>query len=125
MMNLWCIFRSPLILGAETGNMDAFTLSLLTNDEVLRVNQQGADQRPVRHESKEVVWQSALPDGMAVALFNRSDEKRVVSVRADELGLASLRQARDLWSGEVIPAVENTLAISLPPHGSILLFLKK
>lgn len=125
MMNLWCIFRSPLMLGAETANMDAFTLSLLTNDEVLRVNQQGADQRPVRHESKEAVWQSVLPDGMAVALFNRSDEKRVVSVRADELVLASLRQARDLWSGEVIPAVENTLAISLPPHGSILLFLKK
>ena len=55
----------------------------------------------------------------------RCREKRVVSVRADELGLASLRQARDLWSGEVIPAVENTLSISLPSHGSVLLFLKK
>ena len=123
MMNLWCIFRSPLMLGAATEHMDEFTLSLLTNGQVLRVNQEGKNQRPVRHTGDEAVWQSFLPDGMAVALFNRSDKERRLSLAAGELGLDAFPAATDLWSGERILPHKNALSLSLAPHGSVMLFL--
>lgn len=71
-MSLWCIARSPLILGADMTRLDAFTLNLLTNPEVLAVNQASANNRQVSNENDLIVWTADVPgsDDRYVALFN-------------------------------------------------------
>lgn len=71
-MSLWCIARSPLILGADMTRMDDFTLNLLTNPEVLAVNQASTNNRQISSENDLFVWAADVPgsDDRYVALFN-------------------------------------------------------
>jgi hypothetical protein len=73
-MTLWSIARSPLILGANLPKNDEFTLSLLTNDEVLAVNQASLNNHQVYNRSNHIVWMADVPDSKDkyVALFNVS-----------------------------------------------------
>ncbi len=73
-MTLWCIARSPLILGANLPDNDAFTLSLLTNDEVIAVNQASSNNHQVYNTSNHVAWVADVPGSKDkyVALFNTS-----------------------------------------------------
>ena len=81
MMNLWCIFQSPLMIGAELAKMDDFTKSLLTDKEALYIQQHGTKPVQVRRSDTEAVWQNTSDEGKVyVALFNLSDENdKVVS----------------------------------------------
>jgi alpha-galactosidase len=71
-MSLWCIARSPLILGADMTRMDEFTLKLLTNPEVLAVNQESANNRQISRENDLIVWAADVPGSSDcyVGLFN-------------------------------------------------------
>jgi hypothetical protein len=73
-MTLWCIARSPLIVGANLPDNDAFTLSLLTNDEVIAVNQASSNNHQVFNSSNHVAWVAdvAGSNDKYVALFNTS-----------------------------------------------------
>ncbi len=81
MMNLWCIFQSPLMIGAELTKLDDFTKSLLTDKEALYIQQHGTKPVQVRRSDTEAVWQNTSDEGKVyVALFNLSDENdKVVS----------------------------------------------
>jgi alpha-galactosidase len=74
LMTLWCIVRSPLILGGNLPKNDDFTLSLLTNDEVLAVNQNSINNRQLYNTNKAVAWVADVPGSKDkyVALFNAS-----------------------------------------------------
>ena len=74
LMTLWCIARSPLILGGNLPKNDDFTLALLTNDEVLAVNQNSANNRQLFNTNNTVAWIADVPGskGKYVALFNTS-----------------------------------------------------
>ena len=90
LMNLWCIFRSPLMIGAELTKLDDFTRTLLTNDEVLALTKNGAQARLVSRSEETAVWttRATSPESIAdfyVALFNLSDERREVSVSVPEV----------------------------------------
>jgi len=84
MMSLWCIARSPLILGGHLPRNDAFTLSLLTNDEVLAVNQRSSGNRQLWRKGDLVAWVAVVPGSRDkyLALFNASDQKRLDPSRA-------------------------------------------
>lgn len=71
-MSLWCIARSPLILGADMTRMDDFTIQLLTNPEVLAVNQKSANNRPLSNEDDLIIWAADIPNSRDryVGLFN-------------------------------------------------------
>ncbi len=71
-MSLWCIARSPLILGADMTKLDPFTIDLLTNPEVLAVNQHSTNNRQLSREDDLIVWVADVPgsDDKYVALFN-------------------------------------------------------
>jgi hypothetical protein len=75
-MSLWCIARSPLILGADMTRMDDFTVKLLTNPEVLAVNQASANNRQVSNEGDLIVWAADVPGSRDkyVALFNAQND---------------------------------------------------
>jgi hypothetical protein len=74
-MSLWCIARSPLILGADMTKLNEFTLDLLTNPEVLSVNQKSTNNRQLSNNNDLIVWTADVPDSKDkyVALFNAQD----------------------------------------------------
>ncbi|RYG43815.1 alpha-galactosidase, partial [bacterium] len=76
-MTLWSIARSPLILGADMTRLDAFTVDLLTNDEVLAVNRRSTGGRQVSRSNDSIVWTADIPGSQDkyVALFNVRSEK--------------------------------------------------
>ena len=78
-ISLWCLLCSPLLIGCDMADMDPFTLSLLTNDEVLEVSQDplGRQASPIRQTAGLEVWAKEMEDGSkAVGLFNRNRARR-------------------------------------------------
>ena len=119
-MTLWCIFRSPLMVGGRIASADEWTLSLLTNPEVLAVDQHSSDSRPVISTGKVVVWRSKADRGYYVAAFNISDSTQKVSYKWSELGIDDAsHNLRDLWQRKDLGAADS-LTVELPSHGSIL-----
>jgi hypothetical protein len=122
MLTLWSIFRSPLIMGGNLTQSDAWTISLLTNPEVIAVDQHSRENRPVITSENIIVWTARSETGRAqyVAVFNISETSQVVKFRWQELGLpASDYRVRDLWERRDLgtaPALETTLG----PHASAL-----
>jgi hypothetical protein len=119
-MTLWCIFRSPLMVGGRIASADEWTLSLLTNPEVLAVDQHSSDSRPVISTDRVVIWRSKSEHGYYVAIFNISDSTQKLSYKWSELGIdgASYR-LRDLWQRKDLGAGDS-LAVELPSHASVL-----
>ena len=101
-VTLWSMIAAPLLIGCDLGKIDDFTLSLLTNAEVLEVNQDplGKGAARVRCDGwNEGVWARPLEDGsIAVALINISSAPRRVGVDfREDLGLVGEWRVRDLW----------------------------
>ena len=126
MMTLWSIFRSPLMFGGELRDNDDFTLSLLINEEVNEMHQEGHGARQVYRHEDRVVWQSYGPDQeVYVALFNIADHEQTVSVDLDQLGVdsAKVESITDLWEKETLSNVDQTISSHLRPHACQLLKL--
>lgn len=90
MMTLWCIFRSPLMLGAEMTKLDDWTLSLLTNKEVLALLEDGHHGVQVQRTDEYVVWAgwNEKDGSVYAALFNLKEEEANVSVSLEEIAAA-------------------------------------
>lgn len=84
LMTLWCIARSPLMHGGDMTKMDDFTLSLLTNDEVLAVNQRSSGNRELFHRGSHIAWVADVPDSADkyLAVFNAPGPMKVQEERA-------------------------------------------
>jgi hypothetical protein len=123
LMTFWSIFRSPLMIGANLPASDAFTLSLLTNPEVLAVDQHSVNNHPIVASGREVTWVAKSADDPAsvyVAVVNVTDAEQIFQHSWKELGLPTgIYQVRDLWKRRALDPAKQ-LGVSLPPHGSIL-----
>ena len=119
MMTLWCIFGSPLMLGAEMTLLDDWTLSLLTNREVLAMLTPKCRARQVCLDDKKAVWKACNPETgkRYAALFNLSDETADISVETADAGLAEGDGMTELWTGESRRVEGGCLTVKLPPHG--------
>lgn len=122
LMTLWAITRSPLIMGGDLRHLDAATLALLTNREVIVVNQTSSGNRPHFMADGTRIW-SARAGGADhyVALFNMSDKPRVVALPLHHLGLKGRVGVRDLWTGLAVEDMAETIERTLPIHGACLL----
>lgn len=124
MMNLWAIFRSPLIMGGDLTQLDDSSLSLLTHKNVLEVNQRGSHPKPIHSDLETAVWtsDSARSHQKWVALFNLTDSERTVATTIQALfgSTATEGMIVDLWSG-ISKMVADEISEVLPPHGSALL----
>lgn len=118
MMTLWAVFRSPLFFGGELRLTDDYTLSLVTNPEVINVNQNSEKPLFVYNKGGIAVWQTKIENCTAVAVFNLSDEEKHYKLSFSDLGIENVRAVRDLWSRKDIPKCENDVAVSLKPHSS-------
>lgn len=123
LMNLWAIFRSPLMFGGDLPSNDEFTLSLLTNDEVLAVNQNSSNNRELKNENGLIVWTADVPDSKDkyVAFFNSNDSLAgTVSLRLSELAIQGVYAAKDLWKKETSEVKDGILNREIAPHGSAM-----
>lgn len=118
MMTLWAVFRSPLFFGGELRLTDNYTLSLVTNPEVINVNQNSEKPLLVYNKGGIAVWQTKIENCTAVAVFNLSDEEKHYKLSFLNLGIENVRAVRDLWARKDIPKCENDVAVSLKPHSS-------
>ena len=122
LLTLWCIFQSPLIMGGDLPTSDEWTTKLLTNAEVLAVDQHASDRRPVISTDTAAVWTSKPADGRGyyVAVFNLADKEQTLSYDWTKLQLPKGPYAvRDLWDARDLGDAA-TLKVLLRPHASVL-----
>jgi hypothetical protein len=123
-LSLWCLLPSPLMVGANLPDNDAWALALLTNPEVLAVNQDPlgvAAQRVTNAVAGVEIWTKKLADkSLAVGIFNRGKTNAPVNLVWKDLGLRGSPAVRDLWLREDLPRAKN-FAAEIPPHGCMLL----
>ena len=124
-VTLWAVLAAPLLLGSDMAQLDPLTLDLLTNEEVLAVNQDplGKQGRRVKaDEDGREVWVRELEDGtLAVALFNRGAEPARVELRFVDLGLTAPQAVRDLWAKKDLGRLSEGWGAVVPRHGAVLL----
>jgi hypothetical protein len=124
LMSLWALAPSPLMLGMHLPDNDAWTTALLTNPEVLAVNQDALGHAARRAYGQPVpaeMWHKELADGSrAVGFFNRSDKAVRIEVPWRRLGYLSAPQVRDLWLRHDLGSAERYSA-EIPAHGAVLL----
>ena len=110
-MSLWALLSSPLIIGCDLTEIDDFTLSLLTNNEVIDVNQDPLAFQAAKFSGDEdhAVYIKPLEDGsVAIGLFNFSDTTRMIGFRPHNLGLIGQQTIRDIWRQKDIAKIEQT-----------------
>lgn len=118
-MTLWAISCSPLYAGDDLTQLDADGLALLTNAEVIAVDQAGHPAAPVAGNPQ--VWVSTGADGSkTVALFNLGEKGATVTAARSDLGLAGPARVRDLWGRKDLGVFSGSLSASLAPHASRL-----
>ncbi len=130
MMTLWCIFRSPLMLGAELTKLDERTLSLLQNEKLLRLESGDFTARQVRRTPEECVWAAVDPKTgeRYLALFNLTETPREIRVSLAECAAAfpevafpaGGEQMEEIWTGKPVTVEHNTLCGTAAPHGPLL-----
>jgi hypothetical protein len=128
LMSLWSLASSPLILGMHLPDNDEFTESLLTNDEVLAINQDplcGGARRITAAKGLEVWTKELANDSRAVGLFNRSGEAASVMLSWKDAGLAGRQSARDLWQRKDLGDFTESISVPVQAHGAALLTLKR
>ncbi|GAA2709955.1 X2-like carbohydrate binding domain-containing protein [Actinoplanes palleronii] len=122
-MTLWAVSAAPLYLGNDLTNLDAYGLSLLTNPEVIAVDQAGTPARPVSATAQQQVWYALNADGSyTVALFNLGRTDKDITVNWSDIGLTGAATVRDLWARKDLgrfPA--KFTAATVPIHGVRLL----
>ncbi|MET8641213.1 fibronectin type III domain-containing protein [Streptomyces sp. NPDC057746] len=121
-MTLWAVESAPLYIGDDLTRLDSHGLELLTNDEVIAVDQAGNPAKPISQDTPQQVWYARNTDGSyTVALFNLGSGRSDVTAHWSDLGISGKAAVRDLWSHKDLGSVRGSFTDSLPPHGSRLL----
>jgi len=139
--SLWCMLAAPLMAGNDLQNMTKETLEILTNKEMIAINQDtlGKQAFCLRNNGDYEIWiKKLINGGKAICLLNRSDEVKIVEVNLPVLLKSNDNYwttdsyemenyyLRDLWEHKNVNTEENTMSVTLPPHSvKIYRFIKK
>jgi alpha-galactosidase len=122
-VSLWCLLAAPLIFSGDITRMDEFTINLLSNDEVIEVDQDPLG-RPGKRAAKDgdlEVWARPMEDGsLAVGLFNRGEGLKVVKAKWGDLGIQGPQKVRDLWRQSDVAVFEGRFEALVARHGVVL-----
>jgi hypothetical protein len=121
MMTLWSIFRSPLMMGGDLIVFDNYTRTLLTNKEVIQVNQNSENSGQLFRDGEKIAWKADVPGSREkyLALFYTGDlPYSEISVSLGDMGFNTPCRVRDLWTRSETGTIETVLKVSLPAHGS-------
>lgn len=125
-ITLWCLLASPLLLGCDLERLDPFTLNLLTNDEVIAVNQDplGRQAVPLVQSKEYEIWVRDLADGgKAIGLFNKTGESLYLPVGMKDIGATGKWSIRDAWTRTDLGHVRGHFEMNVRPHGARLVIL--
>ena len=131
LITLWSMARSPLILGANLTLLDEATLKLLTNPDVLRIDQTATRSGQVMHSGDIIAWTADLPanspeGSIALALFNVGESQVVVNSGFEVYGLdPATYRVKDAWTGKNLGKLKAIQSLTIEPHASVLWLLKK
>lgn len=122
MMSLWCMMRSPLMLGGELTKNDEFSLGLITNEEVLKIEQTTAAAHQLYRTDNEIAWIAPMKDanGTYIALFNISDEDAKITFDPAKYDIEGMSNATELWSGKSVSATDD-ISIDVKKHGAAII----
>ena len=127
-ISAWAMLSAPLLLGCDLSTLDEFTLSLLSNDEILEINQDalGKQSKKVFGDDYFQVWVKDLEDGSkAIGLFNLSLESKKYELVLKQLGLDGKYTIRDLWRQKELGKGKEKIATEIPLHGVVMLKVTK
>lgn len=119
-MSMWSLMAAPLFYSGDMSRLDAFTLNVLCNAEVIDVDQDplGKQARVVRRNEEELVLAKPMEDGsVAIGLFNLSENVRSISVSWQEVGAQGRQRSRDVWRQTDLGTMEGRFASDIAPHG--------
>jgi alpha-galactosidase len=127
-MSLWAMLAAPLLAGNDLSKMPPETASILTNRDVIAI-----DQDPLGKQGDRVsavgpveIWDKPLQGGAkAVALFNRNDTAMPVTLKLSDVGFGSGAKAHDIWAAKDLGKLQGSYTVTVPRHGVVLLRLTK
>jgi len=132
-ISLWCLQAAPLLIGCDLTQLDPFTLGLLTNDEVLAIDQDSMGKAanlvpdsPKEKDSPIQLWLKPMCDGAAVGLINLGDGPAQRTLTADDVGISSKTTIYDVWQHKELGVFQREFeSPMIPAHGVLLLHLVK
>ncbi len=123
-VSMWSLMAAPLFFGGDMARLDAFTMNVLCNSEVIEVDQDslGKQGRVVRETPEEFVLAKPLEDGAAaVGLFNLSETPRKMEITWADIGFQGSCRIRDLWRQKDLGTARTRFSASVPKHGVSML----
>jgi len=126
LMTLWSIFRSPLMIGGNMPDNDEFTLSLITNEEVIRLNQNSTNNREIRNQNGISIWTADDMENQVkyLAVFNIDDSEKIVILPVLSIE-TSARTLKNLWDKSAIFIAGENPSVVIPAHGAVLFAIQK
>ena len=127
-MALWAILAAPLLAGNDLRNMSQETKDMLTNADVLAVDQdsKGVQGHRVWQEGPLEIWTKPLVGGsLAVGLFNRTEAALKMTVDFKSIGAPAAAKVRDLWAGKELGTLNGSYSSVVPKHGVVFLKISK
>ena len=127
-ISLWSLLASPLLIGCDMTRLDDFTINLLTNDEVIEINQDplGKQASCISKEGGLEIWVKELEDGSkAVGLFNRNTSNETIKATWSTLGLKGKQIIRDVWRQKDQGNFTDSYSVIVPAHGVKLITIRK
>ena len=122
-ISLWCLLSAPLLIGCDLNALDDFTVSLLSNDEVLEIDQDalGKEAAPIVQDDNHAIYVKPLEDGSyAIGLFNLSNTPQKIAVNWSDLKLSVPQHVRDLWRQQDMGVFQDGFSSNVNPHGVTL-----
>ena len=118
----WAVSAVPMYVGNDMTRLDEYGIDLLTNDEVIAVNQTGRPAHPVATDTNRQTWYALNPDGtITVALFNLGRTDADMTVKFSDLGLDGSAEVRDLWEKKNLGTYDGEFVVEdVPIHGTRL-----
>jgi alpha-galactosidase len=127
-MSLWAILAAPLLAGNDLRNMSPEILAILTNREVIAVDQDKLGKQGARvwKSGDQEAWVRQLSaNALAVAIFNRGSQPADVSVKWSDLGISYKPKVRDLWEHKDVVVQGDGYSASIPGHGVVMLRISR
>lgn len=128
MLTLWCIFRSPLMIGGELTKLDNFTTKLLTNEGILKMHRNARHSHQVWRKEingcEHILWAaSGAEGGFYAAIFNAGESDGEIEISLTDLEIYDAVKGEELWSGEKVN-FEEKIKVSLEKHGAKVFYFE-
>ena len=126
-MSLWCLLAAPLITGNDLAHMSPETLAILTNPDVIAVDQDplGVEGHRVWEEGPLEIWMKPLADGSkAVGLFNREQSTIKITLKFSQIGIDGRAGVRDLWARKDLGVFDGSYSADVQEHGIVMIRVK-